>query len=870
MRRSSRPVLSLVILVLAVFLSGCAHVGYRLARQYEAAGKYENAVAALRAALANDPGREGARERLLRYSAAAAEHRVRLAKQCFTVQGDKLTFGEKGDLFWAEYHLTRALEYEPGHGSAMKYLGQVDVFKGKVREDIAAVRTVLNEGDPDDALARVRRIQALAKTYPEIATLLRRTLRASADKHLDRAITAFDSDQYQTALSEAEIACERLPKDAVCLAWKERAERYQAADRLTRQAQQLFSQGKYEQSYRLYGQALTKVSDFRAALDGQPRALAEWTREVYESARAKEARARKPALLDALDLYLQCQQQIESFRDVDQRISSVKARLGEIYFDEAMHFAESPDLRRIGTARYCLTRARHFAPSMPDLKTQTDRVERLFALKIGVVARVGLTGRTPFAEALTKDLASRLSKAKLKAFTIAPGSADHLDAQLKAQAAAVGYTRFSPESPSPLPAILIAGEVISDRSDKTGLDHPHPIVSDYTHRTEYVDNVSARELVVRIDHAARAQVVIQHELSAAVRDSEKVVASHRKAKTQHDRAAADLSRKRQEQQALLAKARTHEQNHRNRTDEARRKRTQASIARSSADTARLRAQDYRRQANMATTPQDRSRLNRLADEQERDEEKHEASAKRLKSEAAAAQKTAEDEQSRQRDLQRQAQLMQPEIDALARDEARTAKRLRSAESWLKATQSMNDQLGKRLSKHRNELPHQRRQLKRTSAKSGVSVAEGYTFTDRPIQVFGKVHVRARAVALAGDQVLHRIDVPVEDREQATVTEGVRRGDTQGFKNRRDRLPSAEAFLKHLRANATERTFRELHAFFDRHHERYLRRAEDARKQGQALDAMEWYLCFAASSPERGKAVARAEAYVAEKARAHLK
>ena len=845
-------------------------MGYRLARQYEAVGKYENAVVALRAAIANDPGREGARERLLRYSATAAEHRVRLAKQCFTVQGNKLTFGEKGDLFWAEYHLTRALEYEPGHAVAMKYLGQVDVFKGKVRDDIDAVRSILNEGDPDDALARVRRIQALAKTYPEIATLLRRTLRASANKHLDRAIAAFDDEQYETALSEAEVAYERLPKDAVCIAWKERADRYRTADHLTQQAQQLFSQGKYEQSYRLHGQALTAASDFRPALDGRPRALAEWTREVYESARAREARARKPALLDALDLYLHCQRQIQGFRDVDQRISSMKARLGQAYFGEAVHFAKAPDLRRIGTARYCLTRARHFSPNMPGLKSLTDRVERLFTLKTGVVARIGLTGTTPFAEALTKDLASKLAKAKLKAFAISAGSADQLDAELKAQIAALGYTHFPPDRPSPLPAIEIAGEVISDLSEKTGLDHPHPTVSDYTHRTEHVDNVSHRELVVRNSHASASQVAIQRELAAVVDDSQKVESEYRRAKGQHDRAASALSAKRQEQQALLSEAQTHEGERRNRTDEAARKRTQAAVARSSTDTARSRARDYQRQARTASTSQDRDRLARLADQQERIAKDHEAEADRLDSQVSAAQREAEAEERRIRDLQRQAKLVQPEIDSLARDEARMARRLRSAEAWLKGTKSMISHLVSRLSNHKKELPLGRRKIKRTASRRGVSLTAGYTFTARPVQVFGKVHVRARIIALAGDRVIHRVDVPIEDQEQATVIEGVRRGDTQSFKNRRDRLPSADAFLRRLRAKATERAFGELHAFFDRYHERYLRRAEDARKQGQTLDAMEWYLCFAASSPKPGKAVARARAYVAEKAKEHLK
>ena len=783
------------------------------------------------------------------------------AEQSFIVQGEGLAFESRGDLFEAEYHLTRALALSPGHPAALKYLGQVHVYKALVHDTVDATEELLKAGDPDGALAKVRRIQDLARTRPEIASLLRRSLRASANRHVGLAVAASDAEDYETALAEAKIACERLPSDPSCLAWRTRAEQHLAAVRLLAQAKQLMDQGDYEKAHAACQQALANVPAHRRIQQMASAALAAWNGQTYDAAVALEAEGHKPSLHKARELYETCESRILGFRDARERIAGVDARLAALYFDEAVRFARQPNLRRIALAYECLLRARAHRPDLPGLQAELDRVGKLSRLRSEVVARLQLDGDTPFAGKLSRFLVASLAKAHIPRLAVEQGSAQGLLQQLQRQAEGLGYAHFTQDSEAPWQVLQIAGHVLGDSAAKTGQDQGCPVVSDVPTRTAPIPNATYEDRVVRVAHYQLAHDLVQPIVTAAGSDRSRAWSEYGRAKRSHDAAAAALSSRRRAQQGILTQAGKHEAARRDLLTKVERKAANAAAARQASKNALRDSARYRQQAEHAPNRTERDRLLKLAMASEGKAKRLAAAAERDEAEAKLGRRQADAQAKQARTLRQQASAMQPEVNRLGSEEAQTARRLRQAQVWLTAADSAVAQLRRRATDYARQAgPGPRSLPLRTSQ---VAVLGSYTFTHRPVQVFGSVRVRAQIVALDGDRVLARPAAHVEDLKQALVQVGVLRNDVQGFRNQTDGLPSAETLHSNLQRRARTDLLAQMVRFFRGYGERYIKLAEAARRSGQVLDAMEWYLCYLAHAHRADAQSARAKAFVDE-------
>jgi|GEM_PF-3851764 len=850
MKRGFKPRVRVFLgLAATAVLAGCTHPGFTAAQEARARGYYIEAAEAARVAVEDAPDVPKYKELHDECCRRAAEMLVKSAEENM----------QAGDLSGAEHSAARALAYDPENQAALALKSKVFGMKQQTLEQLAESERLIAGQKPDEAVLLLEKLLPKSATYPQIKQTYQRALISAYNLHLSAGIKAFETQDYEGACKAFETARMRLPSRTDGQTWLTKALKFLKAQQLFESAGGAFARGLYQEAHIGFKQALAQVPDHPDARKGVEKALYHWTDQVYMKAREHEGDAAKPALCQALDLYLRCQSMMHDFKDVAERMQPIRRRLAEIYVEEGEYFLRQPNLQAIGLAHFCLMKAAGHDPANRRAQALLPQVERLFEIYRRVTVRIDITGKGRYPADLGEAIARKLASGRYPDLEAAVGRTTGVhaerDAEVRATAAALG----APVDPLDVPysILQIAGEVENDYAKKTGADKPLPVASAYLSHSEQLPNIEYHEVEVGIAHWTRASDAAGLEAGALEGDLAAATEEHERCRRRHTTAAQELGRVRLAQEQLYSSARDATARADAAEREAGRLEALADSATRAANALLAQAVELERKAAAAQTQAQKEYYRRQA-------EQARASAAQKQQEAQASSAAAANQRVIQKAANNEAEdfltrgrAFEPQVLQLGENERLAAAGLSAAAQHLQTAQSALADARSRRNAARSSFNNLGNMINRIAPTTTTKVATSYTFSRHHLQVFGCVaadlHILAEqdgratgARSLQGGQVLARPSVNVSRQLSKQLDREVHEADINGYKNTTDTLPSAEQFKEGLEQEATAGIVAQLKEFFRSHHQkRFYNTARRLASEKQEIPAANAYACFLA-------------------------
>lgn len=849
-------------LLILASVAGCRNVAQTMAQEALSSGRYVEAAEAARVAVEARPDVPEYKNLL--------QQSERKAARWFVERADRHMIA--GDFLRAEYAVDRALAYSPANFAAKKIKSTIISLRQRSLEQLVTAEQLLADEKFDDAILLLERLQPKAATFPQIKQAYQKALLAGYNFHLRNGIGAFESSDYEAAVEQFEVALQQLPTREDGQAWMKKAGAHLKAQSLCDQAQSAFDKGFFRQAHGHFEEALAGLPNYAPARKGLKKALYHWTDDVYARARRLEGQAIKPALLDSLDAYAQCERQVADFKDVRERVMRLHHRLAEIYLEEARHFARQPDLRTIGLAHYCLTQARQHDPNLKGLAALLPKVERLFDIYRRVSVRVQINGKGRYPGELARALVERIERSNFPDVNAALGRTGGLHAQYDGEVAAVAGDVGSNTKGLDVPysILQIGGEVRRNFAKKTGADKPVLITSSYISHTEKAPNSEYADAAVRAGHWKKVLAAATKEAEGLAIDAGRARQRYNGRRLEHAAAAERLKSVKVQQEKIFSKAREWAKAAGEAAEEARHLEKLASSAIEAANGYLAKAKEYEAKAKNAQTKQE-------ADFYAGEAIKARGNAKVKEAEAAGhnaqvggkwANARAADATSRRYAVSGEA--MNPGVRQRERDESEAAQRLRTAKRQSDIASSALRDAGTRVKSSRYAGQSWIQRANSLAPQLDVKVATSYSFSKSCMQVFGGVRADLYVLAEHEQVVAARPSVNVTERLLDDVNRNVQGTDINGYAPDGDDLPSAAELQARLQKEATKKLAAQVSDFLrGYHHKRFYQAARRLAAEKQAVPAANAYACFLACEKE-GLLADNARRYLAELSRKQLK
>ena len=849
-------------LLILASVAGCRNVAQTMAEDGLSSGRYVEAAEAARVAVEAKPDVPEYKNLL--------QKSERMAAGWFVERADRHMIA--GDFLRAEHAADRALAYSPANDAAKKIKSTIYSLRQRSLEQLTTAEQLLADEKFDEAILLLERLQPKAATFPQIKQVYQTALLAGYNFHLGNGIGAFESADYEGAVEQFEVALQQLPTREDGQAWMKEAGAHLKAQGLCDQAQSAFDKGFFRQAHDHFEKALAELPNYAPARKGLKKALYHWTDDVYARARRLEGQAIKPALLDSLDAYAQCERQIAEFKDVRDRVMRLHNRLAEIYLEEARHFARRPNLRTIGLAHYCLTQAQQHDPNLKGLAALLPKVERLFDIYRRVSVQVQINGKGRYPGELARALVERIEKSNFPGVKAALGRTGGLHAQYDGEVAAVAGDVGSNTKDLDVPysILQIGGEVRRDFAKKTGADKPILITSSYVSHTEKAPNSEYADAAVRAEHWRKALAAATKEAAGLGIDAGRARQRYNERRSEYAVAADRLKVMKVQQEKLFSKAREWAKAAGEAAQDARHLENLASSAIQAANGYLAKAKEYDAKAKNAQTKQEADYYAGEAAKARTNETAKKGEAKGHSAQADGKWGNARAADATSRKFADSGAAMNPGVNQRARDQSEAERRLQAAKRQSDTASSALKDAGTRVKSNRYAEQSWIQRANSLAPQLDVKVATSYSFSKSCMQVFGGVRADLYILAEHGDMVAARPSVNVTERLLDDVNRNVQGTDINGYAADGDDLPSAAELQAQLQAEATKKLAAQVCDFLrGYHHKRFYQAARRLAAEKQAVPAANAYACFLACEKE-GLLADNAREYLAELSRKQLK
>jgi tetratricopeptide (TPR) repeat protein len=495
--------------------AGCAgQQDYDKAQRLYQLRQYDEAVAEIDKALASDPGNK----KYIDLRASVTQEAARVEYQ----RGQQ--FYEKRQLDQALLAFEKAKNYSPDFKEAQQAYESVKKRKLIVQTVLTDVPQLLASNKPDEALAKLAEIEAFAASFPEIADLKAQALAASTIMHTKQGNACLAQGKFEEARKEFFVALNRTPNYRPAAEGRAKAEAELSAAKLVEEGQALLGSNQYEAAYAKFREAMKIVPGHKAALQAMIDTGGRWARALYDQGKTLEEKGDFDSLSEALRDYERAGALTERFADLDERVSTLKAKLAAEFLRRAEQYTQLGD-EYLGLALIDYKMTLYCDPSQVEVARKAAEVKDAFERRRAFYIDIQAVDHSSAGNSFGKQIAQILKETAL-----ASGMSDvYVTAPFETSS---GASAVPVAGGMPGRRLTIFAQLLSENVETPGKDKPEIVRSHYKLGTRFAPNPqyqTAREALAE----AEAQLT-----EVSQRNDEALVAV-RVAQTPEEKAVAE-------------------------------------------------------------------------------------------------------------------------------------------------------------------------------------------------------------------------------------------------------------------------------------------------------------------------------------------
>lgn len=799
----------------------CTDIRYTKGRWLLAEKQYEDASYFAEDLVKESPDDPTYRELLNDCRKSAAEYYFEKAKSF-----------QESDIQTARHYFARAKKMDPDNEAIVKIENTIDARKTEIREAIDKAEASMNEGNWDDAILQLSKLQQYRRSYQDLETALDVAVRESFDSHFLQGIRSFEAKDYRKACEEFQTCLQRKSDDALAGNWLEISVAHQQVRETLDQGRTLFDKSEYQAAF----ETITRAKNILSGIDelyreiglwleaqrGLDSARRKWTEELYARGLFQEGRQTKAGYLGALERYRDCLGKIENFRDCAERTKKINRELATILQREGRMLLGFPRLQYAALAHRFFVEAYRYDGTVDGLSADLFRSRELSEARLETTIKVRVKGNYGYCADLEQDLVEFLHKGHYPYVSASRGDTSGIFETCLQRLVSHQYLKGGEKPDIRFNICQLQLEVLRSVAQKTGDLSSLDKASAYHSHLQRIQSIEYLGHMADLEYREKEHPALWAMASSLRNQTESRRQVFLSAQNNMDRqkelldqANAELGRVSAHRDSLVS----------------RRQEIEAKVAQNKSRIQALDRQieDSRIKAQHASTPEQKKYYEEMAErlgaEKKQLSHYNDYEAPPLLSSLAADIGRAQNDVTR---AQETGQKQQRLYDEAREETQRTQAQYHAASGQLSRAEgelsACNYELGR--------LQH------KPESTEAVPVKSAYAFRCYPFQVFGTVWVKGYLLHTTDHSRIEALEVKKEKHlEDATLT-GVEKEDVFKVSSRTENLVSAKDLELELQDRATSELKLKLDTILRKRHQRYWDLALEAVRENHTLESGE--------------------------------
>jgi len=376
--------------------------------------QYEEALKTAGEAVAKNPTNSQYRSLLEQVQDTAARYEYNIA----------LRYYGKNQLSRALESIEKAVAYKSDFEEARQAYLQVKARLDLVDKVVTEIPSLIANGRPDEALARIQEVQPYASDFPQIRNLKIRALEQSTLLHSKQGLLALQEADYESARNHFQVALNRSPGYPPAVDGLSRANAQLKAQNLVGEGKSLLAQERYSQAYRKFEEALGIVPGHAEAAKGLSEVAARWGRALYRQGEELEAQGDFDSMAEALRSYERAGRLTSLSPETSERVEALKRALaGEFRMRGQEYEQLGEDYHGLAVINYQMSL--YCDPKQVELSRRAVTLKEAFdnrrAFYIDIRSEADSSAGATFTKQLTQTLKTAVIESGIKdLYVVAP------------------------------------------------------------------------------------------------------------------------------------------------------------------------------------------------------------------------------------------------------------------------------------------------------------------------------------------------------------------------------------------------------------------------------------------------------------------